>query len=139
MAPTVRQADALHSIVAVVGKSWRNHRRQIPLHIEEAMLDLLLALRSEIVPANSHLASNVKGARTQVQEMLTLLSCVANRPVATILDSVQSSHNRAPAGFQCTDGCDEVQNSARCVEELVLVSAPAKQSDCIIPRYISIA
>ena len=74
------KADVLHQVAATVGKCWRKHRRAMPLDIEESILDVLLLLRSKMIPnAGVSMATNVKEARVEVGDMFHKLSCVAQR------------------------------------------------------------
>jgi len=52
----------------------------MPLDVEESFLDVLLLLRSKIIPtAGVSMASNVKEARVEVGQMFQKLACVAQR------------------------------------------------------------
>ena len=52
----------------------------MPLDIEESILDVLLLLRSKMIPnAGVSMATNVKEARVEVGDMFHKLACVAQR------------------------------------------------------------
>ncbi|MEC7281468.1 MAG: hypothetical protein VXU50_05330, partial [Verrucomicrobiota bacterium] len=44
-------ADTCHHIVGTIGKLWKAHRRRLPPPVRSAMVELLLAIRLELLPA----------------------------------------------------------------------------------------
>jgi hypothetical protein len=75
------RADVMAALAAQVGYAWRKHRRLLPRSVQEPMLDLLVEIKQHVLPSSSKdLPSNIRDARSDVKDMLSLFCKVASRP-----------------------------------------------------------
>ena len=77
---TATQREAIAAVAMTCGKIWRKSRRTLPRDVQENFLDLLLSLRSHLVPdASLPAASSIKEAKHEIADLAAICRNIADR------------------------------------------------------------
>ena len=104
-------ADHLHALAGSLGRIWRVHRRKLPQEIRHLYIELLLALRNELIPIDGvGTEFNLNRARYDVRRLADLNVFIARREPR--MDASGNQQSAQDDGKDCvSEAVDQIGTS----------------------------